>query len=361
MSEIFCEHWSDRDAQAQGSHATETSCGPLRNAIHGASRKLFRRTSSCPKRDAPSEEITQRYYLHEDPHGDDILSTRDVCVERSPIRTDDSTSHADRSISKAWHGREVLTDHQHRANNQSTRKPWWCARREPRWEEITVSRKTPEESWRAQSILLEDDVSRESATRREILMVTRVVIAMWSLARCPHAKISLESKIAAVCTNRQNFSFYVSSWRREQQWQPVRLGSKPNVLSWGYQRLSGASSQDDLVFNYANLHNCQTRISGRKLSAFTERARTPDPARLNSNTDLSELEQQTQMHSKENDIKQIQDNLDNNSQTTVTEQNCDDTTSKNYEWKENNRRDESASRCHKRTGLREYEISVRHP
>ena len=51
------------------------------------------------KRVALSEEVMQRYQLHEHPHGDDLLGDADM--ERSPIRTDGSTRHADRSISNA--------------------------------------------------------------------------------------------------------------------------------------------------------------------------------------------------------------------------------------------------------------------
>ena len=54
-----------------------------------------------------SEEVIHRYHLHEHPHGDDMLSARDVDMERSPTRTDGSTSHADWSISNVTWSRSA--------------------------------------------------------------------------------------------------------------------------------------------------------------------------------------------------------------------------------------------------------------
>ena len=64
-------------------------------------------------------------------------------------------------------------------------------RQEPRWEVITKSGNTSEEQWSDQHTPREDDVTRKSATRCEVVVPTRTVTAMWGRVHGSRGKVSL--------------------------------------------------------------------------------------------------------------------------------------------------------------------------
>ena len=59
--------------------------------MYGASRKtLSKDKEPLEARRMQSRRSRKGYHLHAHPHGDDMLSARDVDVDRSPTRTDRS-------------------------------------------------------------------------------------------------------------------------------------------------------------------------------------------------------------------------------------------------------------------------------
>ena len=123
VSKIFCEAPAEqRVSQTQGDHSSETLCRPTRaQCVEPAAKPLEVQVAVCSETHALSDEVTHRYYLRAYPRGEGMFSVRDANM--SGVQTRQVAPPVMQTGQSATS--DVVTDHQRRANNRSTRKPWW--------------------------------------------------------------------------------------------------------------------------------------------------------------------------------------------------------------------------------------------